>query len=230
MKIKVLAILIFLYTMYQQQTAVAQESVIQDISDVYVDKLVSVAKANYPRFKTYQYRVDVAKANVSIASVSLFDSFTLSYVYQPGNGQVIDPANPSSRFFKGLQLGVFLNLGTLLRAPMNIKRAKAERRIAESEAAEYELSLASEVKKRYYLYVTRLAQLKLQTRSTQEAESSFKDIEYRYKKGEERYDAFNKAQIQLIAQRSTKIEAEGNVFTSKADLEEILGDKLENIK
>ncbi|MCD8739479.1 TolC family protein [Mucilaginibacter roseus] len=230
MKIQVLSVFIFLFLILHKQSAYAQESIVQDISEVYVDKLVNVARQNYPRVKSFQSRVDVAKANVSIASVSIFDALSLSYIYQPENVTVVDPSNPGTRFFQGLQLGVFINLGTILRTPMNIKRAKAERRVAESERDEYQLTLAAEVKRRYYLYIQRVGQLKTQTRAWQESENGIKDIEYRYKKGEATFETFNTAQVQLTQRRTQKIEAEANVFISKADLEEMLGDKLENIK
>lgn len=230
MKIQVLSVFILLFLVLHKQSANAQESIVQDISEVYVDKLVNVARQNYPRVKSFQSRVDVAKANVSIASVSIFDALSLSYIYQPENVTVVDPSNPGTRFFQGLQLGVFINLGTILRTPMNIKRAKAERRVAESERDEYQLTLAAEVKRRYYLYIQRVGQLKTQTRAWQESENGIKDIEYRYKKGEATFETFNTAQVQLTQRRTQKIEAEANVFISKSDLEEMLGEKLENIK
>ncbi len=230
MKIQVLSVFILLFLILHKQSANAQESIVQDISEVYVDKLVNVARQNYPRVKSFQSRVDVAKANVSIASVSIFDALSLSYIYQPENVTVVDPSNPGTRFFQGLQLGVFINLGTILRTPMNIKRAKAERRVAESERDEYQLTLAAEVKRRYYLYIQRVGQLKTQTRAWQESENGIKDIEYRYKKGEATFETFNTAQVQLTQRRTQKIESEANVFISKSDLEEMLGEKLENIK
>ncbi|GAA4911773.1 TolC family protein [Mucilaginibacter defluvii] len=230
MKIQVLSVFILLFLVLHKQSANAQESIVQDISEVYVDKLVNVARQNYPRVKSFQSRVDVAKANVSIASVSIFDALSLSYIYQPENVTVVDPSNPGTRFFQGLQLGVFINLGTILRTPMNIKRAKAERRVAESERDEYQLTLAAEVKRRYYLYIQRVGQLKTQTRAWQESENGIKDIEYRYKKGEATFETFNTAQVQLTQRRTQKIESEANVFISKSDLEEMLGEKLENIK
>ncbi|MBE9586344.1 TolC family protein [Mucilaginibacter sp. JRF] len=230
MKIKVLSVFTFLLLLLQQYNAKAQVSIVQDISEVYVDKLVNVAKQNYPRVKSFQSRVDVARANVSISAVSIFDALSLSYIYQPDNVTVVDPTNPGTRFFSGLQLGVFINLGTILRMPMNIKRAKAERRLAENERDEYQLTIAAEVKRRYYLYIQRVGQLKTQTRAWQEAENGIKDIEYRYKKGEATFETFNTAQVQLTERRTQKIEAEANVFISKADVEEMLGEKLENIK
>ena len=64
----------------------------------------------------------------------------------------------------------------------------------------------------------------------QEAESSFKDMKYRFEKGEETFENLNKSQNDLINHKSTKIDAETNLYLSKADIEELLGTKLENIK
>ena len=143
---------------------------------------------------------------------------------------MVDPANPSSRFVTGLQLGVFINLGTIIRTPLNVRRAKAEKRVAEAEQAEYKLTLATEVRRRYYSYLQRMGELKLQTRALQEAETAMKDMEYKYKKGEETFLQFNQIQMQLTQTNQTKIQAEAGMFTAKAELEELLGDKLENIK
>ncbi|GAA4319310.1 hypothetical protein GCM10023149_17950 [Mucilaginibacter gynuensis] len=230
MKIKILSGFIIFLAISIQQRAFAQESIIQDVTDAYVEKLVEVAKTNFPRHKSFESKVDIAKANVSSARLSLFDALSVSYIYQPGNTTTIDPVNPSTSYFKGLQAGVFLNLGSLLRTPVNVRKAKSELQVAQNDQAEYDLTLATEVRKRYYLYVQRLAQLKLQTRSRQQAENAAKDMEYKYKKGEETFDAYNKILIQLTEHSESKISAEGNLFIAKADLEELLGQKLETIK
>jgi outer membrane protein TolC len=231
MKIKILATIFILFVIVNNNRAFAQESMLRDISEGYVEKLIQVAKTNYPRYKSFRNRTASAKVDVSLASVSLLDALTLSYVYQPGNTTIIDPENPTSgNRFKGFQAGLFINLGTIVRMPLNVKKAKAQLRMAENDQAEYDLTLATEVKKRYYTYIQRMGQLKVITRAMQQAENSLKDVEYRYKKGEETYDTYNKTQIQVTEQTQTKIEAEAQVFITKAGLEEMIGDKLENIR
>ncbi|RYZ98086.1 MAG: hypothetical protein EOP47_20155 [Sphingobacteriaceae bacterium] len=230
MKTRVLAAVVILMLVIGNKRVLAQESIIQDISGEYVEKLVNVAKANYPRHKIFANRVDVAKANVSLASLSVFDAFTVSYIYQPNQNTVIDPVNPTTSYFKGFQAGVFLNLGTMLRVPVNIRRAKSDLKIAKNEQDEYDLTITAEVKRRYFTYIQRVSQLKVQSRTMVQSENAMKETEYRYKKGEVAFEAYNTMQIQYAERIQSKIEAEGNVFIAKADLEEMLGDKLENIK
>lgn len=208
----------------------AQESIIHDLStDAYINKLVDTAMKNYPRMRSYQNRINIATGNISKARVSLLDALTVSYVYQPGT-TTIDPVNPSTSYFKGLQAGVFLNIGTLLAKPYQVRQAKQELLIARNDLDEYHITITTEVKKRYYLYVQRVAELKLQIRAMQDMENALKDIKHKFEKGEETFDAYNKVQIQYSEHQQTKVEAEANVFIAKADLEELLGTKLENVK
>lgn len=207
----------------------AQETIIPALSNNYINKLIDTAIKNYPRVKTYQNRINIANSNISKTKMSVFDALTVSYVYQPGT-TTIDPANPSTSYFKGLQAGVFLNIGTLLAKPYLTKAAKQELLIAHNEQDEYRITIATEVKKRYYLYIQRVAELKLQTKSVQDVESSLNDIKYKFEKGEETFDNYNKVQGQYTDHQQTKIQAEANVFIARADLEELLGTKLENIK
>ena len=188
MKIKILIAFFIILLVTNNKRVLAQESILRDISDEYVEKLIKVTKTNYPRYKVFKNRLDIARTNVSLASVSILDALTLSYVYQPSRLTVVDPENPSSRLFSGLQAGVFINLGTIVRMPVNIKRAKSELKIAQNEQAEYDLNLAVEVKKRYIAYIQSFAQLKIQTRVYQQSENGLKDMEYKYKKGEVTFD------------------------------------------
>lgn len=210
--------------------SMAQETTIQSLSaDSYISKLVDTAMKNYPRMRSYQNRINIANSNISKAKVSLLDALTVSYVYQPGT-TTIDPVNPSTSYFKGLQAGVFLNIGTLLAKPYQVRQAKQELIIARNDLDEYRITITTEIKKRYYLYIQRLAELKLQIRAMQDTENALKDLKYKFEKGEETFDSYNKVQIQYSEHQQTKVQAEANVFIAKADLEELLGTKLENVK
>ena len=98
------------------QAPSTQASIISELSSVNVQRLVDTAIANYPRVRYFQNRVNVAATNVSRTKASWFDALTLSYVYQPGT-TVIDPVNPKTSYFKGLQAGIFLNVGGLMAKP-----------------------------------------------------------------------------------------------------------------
>jgi hypothetical protein len=54
-------------------TAKAQESLSKDISYEYLDKLIAVCKANYPKIKMYEARVAVTEYGIKKAKLSYFD-------------------------------------------------------------------------------------------------------------------------------------------------------------
>ncbi|WDF53689.1 TolC family protein [Mucilaginibacter sp. KACC 22063] len=228
--------LLFLY-----QPLKAQESIIPDINEAYLNKLIEVSKANYPRVRANQNRVSVAKENISKAKISYLDAFTISYVYQPHSATIVatpginttgtsSTTTQSYSYFNGLQVGLFFNPGYFFQKPATIRQAKAELQVAQSESDEYMLTLTNEVKKRYYLYIQRTAEVKLQTQSAMDAAELVKSIRHKFEKGEETYDNYNKAQATLSDRNQSRILAETNLLIAKSDLEEILGDKLENIK
>jgi outer membrane protein TolC len=221
---------IFLFIFFLQNKGMAQLSIVPDLSDNYVEKLINVAKENYPKVKSYQNRINIASGNISKAKAGLLEALTVSYVYQPGTTTTIDPVNPSTSYFRGLQAGVFFNVGTFAEHPYLVKQSKQELLIAHNEQDEYLLNLATEVKKRYYVYVQRLAELKLQTKAVQDVESSLNDIRYKFEKGEETFENYNKTQTDHTNHQISKIQAESNLFIAKADLEDLLGTKLENVK
>lgn len=229
MAIKKIFPFLLLFIIFLHYSSIAQITIIPDLSDSYVDKLINTAKENYPRIRTLQSRVAIAKTALARNNVSWFDAFTLSYVYQPGT-TTIDPTNPSTSYFKGLQAGVFFNIGTIIEKPYQIKQSREELKIANNDQEEYLLTLSTEIKKRYYVYVERLAELKLLTKSLQDMEGSLKDVKYKFEKGEETFDNYNKAQVDYTSRQASKIGAEANLFSAKADLEELLGTKLENVK
>ena len=88
----------------------------------------------------------------------------------------------------------------------------------------------AEVKKRYYNYVLRLAELKIQASVLQISEASLEEIKRKFEKGEEAFDSYNKVLADYTNHQSTKIQAEAGLFLAKSDLEELLSTKLENIK
>jgi outer membrane protein TolC len=222
-------LIFILFILFLNKSTLAQDTILPGLSGNYIIKLIDTAKANYPKVKSYQNRVNIASAGISKTKAALFNALTLSYVYQPGQTK-INPVNPAASYYQGFQAGIFLNVGTLMQQPYMVRQAKEEFQIAKHDQDEYAINLETEVKKRYYIYLQRVAELKLQIAALQEAESSFKAMKYKFEKGEETFENLNKSQSDLINRKTTKIDAETNLFLSKADIEELLGTKLENIK
>lgn len=219
-----------------QKSASAQQSILPDISPAYLDKLIAIAKQNYPAVKANQAKIEEAQANVTRMGISYLDVFSISYVYQPQGFFGINTngnANSSSGnygYFNGVQAGVTLNLGSFFEKPAQVKAAKKELAIANDAQAEYLLTLTSNVKKRYYTYVQLIANLKLLTQASNDAQEIFTSEKHRFEKGEVTFEEYNRAQLSLTTSAQEKILAESNLLIAKADLEELLGEKLEDIK
>ncbi len=214
----------------------AQDSVIPDISYPYLDKLITSAKAHYPRVTAFKDRTDLAKINVSKANISWFDLLTFSYIYQPNNTlNYTIPANNNStvnnRFlFNGIQLGLSVNLGSFLLKPYNIKTAKQEVKIANDETDEYMVTLTADVKRRYFTYLLQQNLVKLQTQSYQDIQTLLKQTKYKFQKGEIPFETYNTALLSASAGTAQKMQTETNFFIAKSELEAIIGVKLEDIK
>ncbi len=219
-----------------QKSVLAQQSMLPDISPAYLDKLISLAKQNYPAVKANQSRVEEAQSNVTKAKISYLDVFSISYVYQPQGFFGINTNGSSNStsgnygYFNGIQAGVTLNLGSFFEKPSQVKAAKRELDIAGDSQEEYLLTLTNNVKKRYYTYVQQIANLKLLTQATNDAQEVLASEKHRFEKGEVTFEEFNRAQLSVTTSYQEKILAESNLLIAKADLEELLGEKLEDIK
>ncbi|WP_342646935.1 TolC family protein [Mucilaginibacter sp. CSA2-8R] len=231
--------LVLLLCLTAPQRLKAQNTLITEISEPYLAKLIDAAKVNQPRVKSLSNRVNIAQGNISRARLSYLDALTFSYVYQPNSTFNLnalqttgstDLVGSRTGLFKGTQFGVFFNLGSYLQKPYAVKQAKQELIIANNDIQESMITLTTQVKKRYYTYLQKVASLKLQMQAASDADNVMRDVKYKFQKGEETLDSYNKARISHTQQIQTKITAEADLFMAKADLEEIIGDKLENIK
>lgn len=223
------------------RSAMAQESMLPDISPAYLDKLISVAKENYPAVKANQHKIEEAKANVSKATISYLDIISLSYIYQPQGFFGINASGSTSSnsttgtssnysYFNGIQTGVTLNLGSFFEKPAQVKVAKQELAIANDAQEEYLLTLTNNVKKRYYTYIQNVANLKLLTQANIDALEIYTSEKHRFEKGEVTFEEYNRTHLSLTTSYQEKILAESNLLIAKADLEELLGEKLEDVK
>ncbi len=219
-----------------QKSVSAQQSLLPDISPAYLDKLIDIAKQNYPAVRANQFKVEEAQANVTKANISYLDVFSVSYIYQPNGFSGINTNNgtttgsSSYNYFNGIQAGITFNLGAFFEKPSEVKVAKKELAIAGDQQAEYLLTLINNVKKRYYTYMQDIANLKLISQSTIDAQEVFASEKHRFEKGEVTFEEYNRAQLSLTQSYQQKILAESTVLIAKADLEELLGEKLEDVR
>jgi outer membrane protein TolC len=219
-----IALMIPLFLLFRP--AQAQEMLAQEISYDYLDKLVEVAKKNYPQVKMYDSRIEIGNLGVKKARLSYFDIISLSYLYNPN--QTTSGINPN--FLQGYQFGFFVNIGSILQKPTVVKQARAEVKVTEFEKQTFELNLVADVKKRYFTYIQHLTILRIKSEALLDIESALKDARYKFEKGETTIQNYNTALLMYSTQQQTRITSEADVYIAKSSLEELLGQKLEDIK
>jgi outer membrane protein TolC len=230
-KLKLLFGLVIFLMVYNSAKA-QQQTIMNDVSEAYIAKLVARAEANYPTVRSNQNRINAAEANVGKAKASYLEALTFSYIYQPNGVNTLNSAgNKNTNFtFNGIQAGIYFNLGTFLEKPYAVKEARQQLEIANNDQNTYFLTLTNMIKKRYYTYIGTIAMLKFTTQSSVDAQSLFNDIKHKFEKGEASFDQYTQAQTSLTASYQSKVQAETSLLIAKADIEELLGDKLENIR
>jgi len=197
-----------------------------DVSYTYLEKLVEVAKKNYPRVKVYDHKVTQAKVSVTKAQLSWFDIFSFNYLYSPNNASTL--VNPA--LFNGYQYGINVNLGNIAVKAPSVRIAKEDLKIARDNQMEYDLNIEAIVKQRYFAYVSQVAILSLRTKNASDIQSSTQQLKYKFEKGEETLDNYNKGLTFYANAIESKIAAESGVLIAKSALEEILGEKLEDVE
>ncbi len=202
----------------------AQDSMIPEVDSVFLHKLIDTAKLYYPRMGTFNHKIIIAKDNVKKNQVSWFDLFTFSFSYSPsGATTIVAPT------LTGYQFGIYFNLGNVLFKPHNIKQAKEELAIAKLNKKEYDLNIEAEVKSRYYKYIEQQTILKLQNDTYLDLESVFKQVKYKFEKGEETFENYNKALVAASNQKQFIVVSQSAIMVAKSSLEEIVGKKLSDI-
>ncbi|GGH00428.1 TolC family protein [Mucilaginibacter phyllosphaerae] len=204
----------------------AQESFINEVNYPYLDKLIATAKRNYPEVKVRIAQINAAKAALTQSKVAWLDAITASYIYSPKNS--LNLTNPT--FFNGYQIGFSVNLGTLLAKPFATRSAKEAVNIAQYQQQQYYLTIEATVKRLYFTYLEAQADLRNRARAVTDGEIAVKQLKYTFQKGETTFHDYNEALTSLYNQNSFKVQSELSILTAKANLEEFLGVKLEEVK
>ncbi len=226
--IKKAFVLLFLYQALPfNNNLKAQESILSDLSYLYMEKLVATAKENYPKNKNFDSRIKVAENNISLTKTSWLDPFNASYVYR-SNTNAVDIISTS--ILSGYLFSVSFSPSSLLKKPYEVKNAKEELKIAETERDEYTIQLEAEVKRRYVSYLQSLNLLKLTSKKVVDTEASFMHLKSRYERSEISFEDYNSASLALTNSQESRIAAEASYATAKLSLEELLTKKLEEIK
>lgn len=203
----------------------AQESMMREVSNSFLNQLIDTAKKYYPIVKVNQKRIDMAHMNIGKTNMSWFDAFTVTVNYSPSGGTT----SLNTPTLSGFQIGFFINIGNILQKPYNIKLAKEEFELAKLSSLETMNVIEGDVKARYIKFVQSSVLLRMQSKIAIEAESVVKEARYKFEKGEANFETFTKALIYESDNRKQVIDAEANLLIAKASLETIVGKKLSDI-
>jgi outer membrane protein TolC len=223
----VIRIIIILLALSGAFAASAQESIISDASPDYVEKLVVLARENYPKFKWTAAKTDIARINISKAKLSWFDFLQVSYGYTPGYTRTDNNVTP---YYSPSQVGIFMNVGNLLQKPAAVRIARAEYTVAGLDKQVVDLNVETMVRQRYYTYLKHLGILKLRTGMQSDASDQLKGLKYKFERGQVTFETYNQAQLAYSSQVQEKITAESDMLISRSSVEELIGTKLENIR
>ncbi|MES2457704.1 MAG: TolC family protein [Bacteroidota bacterium] len=208
----------------------AQENLISEVDNLYLNKLIAAAKENYPRFKQVNSAVNVAKSDLSVSRASWLDAFSFQYVARSNQPSTALVEVQTADLLTGYQFGVSISPGLLLSKPSAIKIAKEKVKMAEYSVEEYYLTLEAEVKKRYYIYLLSQRTLVPINNTFLDTENSYKISKLAYQKGEITLQSYLSASASYNQSYAAKLQAEVNFLSAKASLEEYTVNKLEEIK
>ncbi len=197
-----------------------------NISYPFLEKLVETAKTNYPKAKSFDVKVDIGLTEIKRAKLSYFDALSFSYLFNPANAA----SNPNSSILNGYRFGLVLNIGALLQKPAYVKQTKQNLEVSQYEKDAFMLSLEAMVRERYFTYIQTQTILKIVSNAVLDVESMLKESRYKFEKGEEGLEGYNRVLIMYSNQIQVKITSETAMLVAKGNLEELLGKKLEEVQ
>jgi len=207
----------------------AQESILSELNYAQLDKYISLAKENYTRGKITRLQMEIIKLDIPIAQVSYLDIFNASYFWRPDqNRDVLNPNNPYS--VNGFQFGINVNLGNFLQKPFIVKRAKSNYKLAQLQNQDNQISIEMEVKRRYYAYLQAVSQLKIRTQTAQDNKNISETTRHKFERGEISLDNYNASRMLVSTSNSDRISYEVTYLNTKDALEEMIGQKLSDVK
>jgi outer membrane protein TolC len=230
---KKLATIVFLLFFTLSFKALAQDNLLGAINYDLLEKYIQAAKDNYIKRKIMGKRVEIANTARPVAALSYLDIVNISYFYRPNDNTVLTTpgtinANPYS--VNGVQLSFGISLGQFFEKPFVIKQAKLNYQMAQLEAQDFDKTIETEVKTRYYDYIQQTAQRKIISENLQQITLIADGQKTKFENSQVSLDAYDQSILSLSAAKSAQISAEIAFLKSQDALEEIIGKKLTEIK
>jgi outer membrane protein TolC len=194
-------------------------------------KLVELALQS-PDVKQYDDRKDIAKYGTRIATAQWANHFiasgNLNEFTIKGQGNDV---NGNQNFYPRYNFGVSFPLGHFVSIPNEIKRAKAEGKLAQKMKESAALIIKAKVLQAYEDYAANKKLLELHLPIMEDALLNYNQMEEKFRAGDNTVpiDVYKEAYRQYNAEMVQKVELERNLRQSKLVLEGMVGMTLEEV-
>jgi outer membrane protein TolC len=194
-------------------------------------KLVELALQS-PDVKQFDDRKEIARYNTRIATAQWANHFTAA-----GNlneftikGQSND-LNGNQNFYPRYNFGVTFPLGHFVSIPNEIKRARAEGKLAQKQKESQALIIKAKVLQAYEDYAAAKKLLELHLPVMEDALLNYNQVEEKFRAGDNTVpiDVYKEAYRQYNAEMVQKVELERSFRQTKLTLEGIVGMTLEEV-
>ena len=206
----------------------AQESIFGEIKLEDLEHLIELAKENFPQRKIMENNVSTAKSSLAANRISYLDVLNVNYFYRPGERSAVNPDNPY--VVNGIQFGVSLSPGMLLQKPFQVRQAKNAYENMKLERDAYDVTLANEVKSRYYDYILSLNEISMYRQSSQDAQGRLEDAKLRFERGEIDNLEYDAARQEVLNANATLKQTEVIFLKNKDALEQLIGVDISSIR
>jgi outer membrane protein TolC len=195
-------------------------------------KLVELALQS-PDVKQYDDRKEIAKYSTRIATAQWANHFTAA-----GNlneftikGRNDNDINANQNFYPRYNFGVSFPLGHFVSIPNEIKRAKAEGKLAQRQKESMALVVKAKVLQAYEDYAAAKKLLELHLPVMEDALLNYNQVEEKFRAGDNTVpiDVYKEAYRQYNAEMVQKVELERTFRQTKLALEGFVGMTLEEV-
>jgi outer membrane protein TolC len=246
MNMRYLLIFTLLFALIGKQEVLAQkvnwDHIIlppDSLTDNVEEKLVQIAWANFPQNQSKYADIAISKSKLQYAKFSFLENFGAgvqinSQAGQPATNSIGGPGGTIQqvttttslpRFGFGIQFGI----GQVLTTPFKVKTAKEELRKAEHELNLQKMLVRKEVITRYNTYKAAYEVLRHYAGIIEEVKTSHSVAVKNFENGTIALDVYQQSLGLLNQNEERLIAAKYNLKITKANLEELLGAKLEEI-
>lgn len=200
------------------------------------ERLVQLAWKNNPSTSAAQNEVALSQSelkSVSTRWTSLIgvngnlNEFTINQFGSSSNSS--DP-NSKNLFYPRYNVSVTLPLSTFFQLPHDVKAAKAQVAIKQDNVNLLKLHIRATVLKLYAEYKKNEVIWNIRKQALADEESNYLLIEQKFKNGEASVEDYIQAQKSRNDQKILAVLAEAEFTSSKLDLEEMIGVRIEEVR